>query len=267
MRRAVIGSAVLHIAIIASTMIAWPHAVLPPQDSPDMIPVELVTIADQTNIKATTADEPQKQPDEPQPPPPPQAAPPPPPEAEVAPDEKPVPPKEKPKEADATPPPPTVRPMQKPVDKPDKPDKKQDKFNVDSILALLDQKTPKPQAPQPNAVKADQTQKGIGMQSAQTTSEIDALKTQVSKCWNPPIGAAHAEQLVVEFDLFLNPDGSVQRLDRGTSSATGAYAMAAIEAARRAILECAPYKLPANDYSNWREINPFHFDPSKMIGG
>jgi outer membrane biosynthesis protein TonB len=262
MRRAIIGSAVLHIAIIVSTMIAWPHAVLPAQDSPDIIPVELVTIADQTNIKATTAVEPPKQPQEQPPEPQPEAQSAPPPDAEVAPDEKPVPPKEQEKEAEATPPPPTVRPREKP-----EPDKKPDKFNVDSILALLDQKTPKPQTPPPNAEKTDRTQKGVGMQSAQTMNEIDALRTEVSKCWNPPIGAVHAEQLVVDFDLFLNPDGTVQRLDRGSTSATGSYAQAAIEAARRAILECAPYKLPANDYSNWREINPFHFDPSKMVGG
>jgi hypothetical protein len=71
--------------------------------------------------------------------------------------------------------------------------------------------------------------------------------------------------------LFLNPDGSVARPpqlvgDSAANAAGNPYTRAAAEAARRAIYECAPYKLPANRYDQWKEINPFHFDPRQMMG-
>jgi hypothetical protein len=85
------------------------------------------------------------------------------------------------------------------------------------------------------------------------------------------VGAPNAEDLIVDFDLLLNPDGSVARPpqltgDSASAAASNPYTRAAAEAARRAIFECAPYKLPADRYSQWREINPFHFDPRQMMG-
>ena len=44
------------------------------------------------------------------------------------------------------------------------------------------------------------------------------------------------------------------------------YTRAAAEAASRAIYQCAPYKLPAERYSEWQEINPLRFDPRQMMG-
>jgi hypothetical protein len=54
--------------------------------------------------------------------------------------------------------------------------------------------------------------------------------------------------------------------DSATTAARDPYVRAAAEAARRAIYTCAPFKLPADRYAQWREINPFHFDPSQMAG-
>jgi len=39
---------------------------------------------------------------------------------------------------------------------------------------------------------------------------------------------------------------------------------AAVDAARRAIYTCAPYKLPADKYNVWRDIT-VDFDPRKMF--
>ena len=99
----------------------------------------------------------------------------------------------------------------------------------------------------------------------------DSLRSQISQCWSPPVGAPHPDELVVEFDLLLNQDGSVAQPPQLTATSQAAaasnpYTRAAAEAARRAIYECAPYKLPADRYSQWHEINPFHFDPSQMMG-
>jgi hypothetical protein len=98
----------------------------------------------------------------------------------------------------------------------------------------------------------------------------NALRTQLVWCWNPPMGAPHPEDLVVDFDLLLNEDGSVAQLpqligDSKAAAANNPYTRAAAVAAREAILRCAPYKLPRNRYSEWREIKPLHFDP-RWIG-
>jgi hypothetical protein len=106
----------------------------------------------------------------------------------------------------------------------------------------------------------------------QMTGDIqDALRSQIAQCWNPPIRAPKPEELVVDFDLLLNSDGSVARPPQlvGQSAVRAAgdrYTRAAADAARRAIYACAPFKLPADRYSQWREISPLHFDPRAMMG-
>jgi hypothetical protein len=42
------------------------------------------------------------------------------------------------------------------------------------------------------------------------------------------------------------------------------YFRSAAEAAQRAVLKCAPLKLPVEQYEIWKEIK-FNFDPSKML--
>jgi len=107
--------------------------------------------------------------------------------------------------------------------------------------------------------------KGIGAQNAMTMDLADALRNEIAQCWSPPVGAPNPAELVVNFELFLNPDGSIARPPQLTGqSGSGAYAAAAAEAARRAIYTCAPYKLPADRYSQWRDIT-FTFDPRKWM--
>jgi hypothetical protein len=84
------------------------------------------------------------------------------------------------------------------------------------------------------------------------------------------VGAPNANDLVVDFDVQLNPDGTVMgrpQLSGSSASAMGnPYTRAAAEAAMRAIYACTPYKLPAQRYSDWKEINPLRFDPRQLMG-
>jgi len=102
-----------------------------------------------------------------------------------------------------------------------------------------------------------------------TADLADALRGQIYRCWSPPTGAPNANDLIVDYDLSLNTDGTVARLQMtpGTAAtaALNAYTRAAAEAASRAIYECQPYKLPQDRYSMWQEINPLRFDPRKMM--
>jgi outer membrane biosynthesis protein TonB len=254
-----IGALALHAGIIAATLFTFFHALEITDQSPPMIPVDLVTIGVKTNIAPRSVIQPKAPPAETPAPPTPtpsptqpsapeqkaEAAP-----AEVAPTAQPI----------KVPPKPQAKPQTQP-----KPDKKD--FNVDNVLALINKVAPAA-ASAPNAKAADRNIKGVGAMNAMTADLQDALRSQIAQCWSPPVGAPRAEELIVDFDLFLNQDGSVAQPPQllASSSTADPYTRAAAEAARRAIYECAPYKLPADRYSQWREINPFHFDPAAMMG-
>jgi len=267
LKRSMIGSATLHVAVIAAASLAWPHTLDFSDEPSPVLPVELVTIAEVSNIAPTTVEEPPKR----EAPPPPQqqaqAPEPPPPPAEVAPaepKEKPLPPpKETPKTAAAPPPPPL--PRRKPAPQP------QQQFNVDSVLALLDKRAPPKPAPQVDARVAERTVQGIGAQNAMTVDLKDALLAQMRECWNPPVGAPNPEQLIVQVRVFLTQNGSLAQpplLEPQTRAAAAAnpYMRTAAEAALRAVSVCEPYKqLPVDKYDAWREI-VMTFDPSRMAG-
>lgn len=273
LNRSIIASGVLHAAVIVAATVAWPHALVLSEESPPAVPVDLVTIADVTDI-APTVEEAKKAetPPEQQAPPQPEAAAPPPPEAEVAPpelDKLPTPkPKEPPKQAEENVPAAPANPAL-PRRKP-RPDAQQ-KFDVDTVLALLDKQAPKAAPPPPNAKPAETTVKGLGAQDAFTMDLKDALLAQMRECWNVPVGAPNPEQLIVQVRVFLAQDGSLAQppqLEPATRAAVGTsrYMRTAAEAALRAVNVCEPYKrLPPEKYESWREI-VMTFDPSKMIG-
>lgn len=276
LKRSMIASAALHAGIIVAASIAWPHALSFPDDSPPVIPVDLVDVAEQTNIAPTVQENQPAPPPEQQTPPEPKpvevasAEPPPPQVEELAPPEiepTPEPPKppEKKVENQAPAPANPVVPRRRP------PQAKPQKFDVDSVLALLDKREPKVQAPPANAQVAEQTRRGIGAQNAFTMDLKDALLTQMRQCWNVPVGAPHPEKLIVQIRVFLSPDGSLAeppQLEPATRAAIAGdpYMRTAAESALRAANICAPYKrLPPDRYDTWREI-VMTFDPSKMVG-
>jgi outer membrane biosynthesis protein TonB len=281
-----IGSLALHGAIVVATLFTWTHRLDIADESSPIVPVDLVTIAHKTNVMPSARPQPRIKPDQPVAPPAPPApeqpkeqppslpqqeaeAPTPTPEkVKAEPIAKPPPPVETTAaEPIKAPPPPPAPPKAKPKQTP-APDKKN--FDVDNVLALLNKVAPPPSAAT-NARTATRTVKGIGAETAMTADLQDALRSQIQSCWSPPAGAPNPEQLVVSFDLFLNSDGSVAQppqlaADSAAAAARDPYVRAAAEAARRAIYTCAPYKLPADRYSQWREINPFIFDPRQMLG-
>lgn len=257
-------SVMLHVAIIGATLFTFAHAKLDIADeAPPIIPVDLVTIAKKTNVAPTVKFEPKeaKEQVEPeklaaiQPPKPPTIEP----QAEVAPPEQ--APSEPAFKKEVAPIVPKVRPRPQPTETPKKPADQ-------DFSKLLDKLTSAPAAPK-GAKVADRTIKGAGAQSAMTLDLVDALKNQIRPCWSPQVGAPRAEELIVDFDLFLNPDGSVAQAPQLTASsraqaASDPYTKAAAAAALRAIYQCAPYKLPQDRYSDWREIT-FRFDPHEMM--
>jgi len=251
----------LHAVVIVATLLTWSQHTLDMSDETPMVPVDLVTIAPKTNVMAMAKQQPVAPPkEEPVQAPTPEPAPPTP---SAAQDES------APPETSTQPAPqksvPQVVPKTKPVQ-----DQKKDKFDINNIMALLDKRAPAASST-PNARAANRNVKGFGEQTAMTADLSTALSSQVQQCWSPPVGAPDPRKLVVDFDLFLNQDGSIAQPPQlvGNSAAAAAsdpYVRAAADAAKRAIYTCAPYKLPADRYSQWNEINPFHFDPRQMMG-
>jgi outer membrane biosynthesis protein TonB len=137
-------------------------------------------------------------------------------------------------------------------------------FNEDEIAALLNR-----DRAQGGGAQRSTEQASLG--GRQTTgavlsqSEIDSLRSQVSRCWNPPVGAAEAENMVVSIRLKLDPSGALDGnpeivSGRGSSMAE----RAAADAARRAVMRCAPFNAPADKYEAWADVQ-FNFDPSQMF--
>ena len=234
-----VGSLALHAGIVAVTFFTWSHRLDIVDQSPPVVPVDLVTLADETNVAPMMKKE--------LPPIVEQLTPPPlpvslqPPKFEVAPEAKPA-------------------PVQTPAPS-------EEAFDINNIQAML----AKRQAAAAKNVKlGSRNVKGVGDQSAMTADLRAMLQSEIYRCWSPPVGAPHPEKLIVSYELFLNRDGSVAQppqltADSAAAAASDPYMRASAEAARRAIYTCAPYNLPADRYNQWHNVT-FVFDPRDMMG-
>ncbi|HEX3672926.1 MAG TPA: hypothetical protein VHU87_01510 [Rhizomicrobium sp.] len=237
----------LHIAVIAATFLTFAQTFEIPDESTPMVPVDLVTISNKANVMAMEKVQPKAPPVETTTPPPP------PPEPAQVPAPEPAP-------VQAAEPAPDIKP--KPAPAPQKPKPVTEDFD-----ALL-KKYAAPAAQPKNARPGTRTTPGIGAMNAMNADLISAIQSQIQRCWNAPVGAPHPEQLIVNFELFLNPDGSVAQppqlaADSAAAEQGNPFMRAAVESARRAIYTCAPYKLPPDRFSQWRDIT-FTFNPAIM---
>jgi len=151
--------------------------------------------------------------------------------------------------------------------KPQNQQAKQRDFNPDRIAALLDKREPARQrttgeTPSPVATLGVT----VGTASRLSQSEIDALRAQIQACWNPPVGAENAQELIVRLRIQFRPDGTLsaepELMNRGTSP----YFRVATESAMRAVRRCQPYTMPSAKYDIWKDVE-VTFDPRDMFGG
>ena len=251
-RYGVVLAAAFHILIFSAALLTFQRNFDTPEDS-NVVPVDLVTIADVTNVAAQAPPAPEQQMEKMDIPVPANEPPPDPVMQEVEPAPEPPMPKFE-----------VQKEVKKPVEKPAPPKK-----NPAQDFAALLNKLTAPEKPVKNAKPAERAIQGIGSGNAMTANIADALKSQIYRCWSPPMGAPDARDLVVDYALRLNQDGTVAtlQLTPGTQvmAASNAYTRAAAEAASRAIYQCQPYRLPADRYNVWREINPLRFDPRQMM--
>ena len=302
MNRSVLVSAAGHIAVVVVGYFGLPMLREPLDLTESAMVVEIVTVADTTNVPSQPQPpkpEPKPvetvQPEPPKPPPPaPVAAPPPPQVAVLPPDPKPEPlptPKAKPEPPPEPKPQPKVeapppKPQPKPVveAKPEKKPQEADPFaSVLKTVENLKKSTPPDTKPDPKAKpepKPTPFEEQIASALAKTSKpfdatrpisarQIDMVRERVRPCWNMLTGAKNAQDIVVTLVLDMNPDGTVRRAeisDRSRMSDT--YFRAAAESALRAVLNphCNPLPLPADSYeSQWRTLT-LDFNPRDMFG-
>ena len=103
-----------------------------------------------------------------------------------------------------------------------------------------------------------------------TLSEIDALKAQIIGCWSLPIGMPFNEDLLVRIKLKLKPDGTaseIKVLDNAKMNKPGQQFFKALaESTIRAIRLCQPLRVPSTGYERWKDLQ-LNFDARDMVKG
>ena len=147
---------------------------------------------------------------------------------------------------------------------------KKDLFDPNNIAALIDKS--KEETAEIVKTNNDVTQDQVRNieNSKLTLSEEDALKAQIFGCWSIPLGLPYDENLLVRIKLKLKPDGSVTKTEildhaRMNKPGQGFYKVLA-ESALRAVRLCQPLRVPASGYDRWKELQ-LNFDAREMLGG
>ncbi|MBO23237.1 MAG: hypothetical protein CMM26_12830 [Rhodospirillaceae bacterium] len=280
-------SAIGHVSLVVVAQFGLPFLFTSPEVTATVIPVEVVHIDDVTRPPASATPEPDPEPTRtasPQPPPaPPQLVPEPPkkvpPKKPVAraeprpPTIKPAPPKEKMQEPRPEPVPQIAKVQPKSKPKPPAPTRSFDNILKDLAADQKPVETPeRARKPETLADKGKEAPQQLRIAERASIAELDLLRQmirqQIGQCWNPPVGARDAEDLIVTVLIRVDPQGLVREATVVDAPMMGLdrYFQAAAEAARRAVLNvnCQPLQLPADKYEIWKEIR-FNFDPSKML--
>ena len=147
---------------------------------------------------------------------------------------------------------------------------KKDLFDPSNIAALIDKsKIDSAETVKKNNDITQDKDKNIE-NTGLTLSEEDALKAQIFGCWSIPLGLPYNEDLLVRIKLMLEPDGSVKKTEildhaRMNKPGQGFYKVLA-ESALRAIKLCQPLRVPATGYERWKELQ-LNFDAREMLEG
>ena len=147
---------------------------------------------------------------------------------------------------------------------------KKDLFDPSNIAALID----KSKIEETDNIKKNnditQDQDRNIESNKLTLSEEDALKAQIFGCWSIPLGLPYNEDLLVRIKLKLEPDGSVAKTEildhaRMNKPGQGFYKVLA-ESALRAVKLCQPLRVPNTGYERWKELQ-LNFDAREMLEG
>ena len=147
---------------------------------------------------------------------------------------------------------------------------KKDLFDPNNIAALIDKSKEESAEVLKTNDDITQDQERNVENTGLTLSEEDALKAQIFGCWSIPLGLPYNENLLVRIKLKLKPDGTVSKTEildhaRMNKPGQGFYKVLA-ESALRAVKLCQPLRVPTSGYERWKELQ-LNFDAREMLEG
>ena len=268
MRISVLGSILLHIFILLFTILSLPLFNNNNLDMPPVIQIELIEIAEKTNIpeiskkiedqeklfeekkEETKINQPIQKPKE-----------------EIS-NEKVKDPSESEKIEKTRIEEKMLQNM--PVRKPE--NKKKDKFDPLKLAELIDKQKDTLQNNPEDIVEKDYEalDSTPSLDKRLTLSEEDAIRAQFMQCWSIPLGIPYDDTMVVKIKIFLNTDGSLlkppeviqhERMNKPSEK----YFRTLAESALRAVRRCDPIKVPDPErYDNWKNLQ-LNFDPREIL--
>ena len=269
MTRSIFLSLVFHSAMIVLTALSLPFMKRAPIDLPPILSVELIQIADTTNIpfapKARETLEKIKK------------------EKERVVSEQAPPAQKKKEKPERIPLPEDLdKEKKKLVKKKQNPEEikkqvrqisefeKKELFDPNQIAALIDKSKQETAETLKKNKKLTQSNVKTSFVSGLTLSEEDALKAQIFGCWSLPLGLPYQENLLVRIKLRLKPDGTVLRseiLDHALMNKPGqGFYKVLAESALRAVRICQPLRVPPTGYDRWKDLQ-LNFDANEMLKG
>ena len=269
MIRSLIYSISFHALMILLTILSLPFMLRDPVELPPIISVELIQIADKTNIpyapkarkiiQETKKKEEERVVSEQAPP----AA-----KAKEKPDRIPLPndKKEEKKIVKKKQNPEEVKPQVRQSSE----FEKKEIVDANQIAALIDKAKEVEAVEQKKNNQITQSNKKNSFASGLTLSEEDALRAQIFACWSVPLGLPYDENLLVRIKLQLKKDGTIMKseiLDHERMNRPGQkFYKVLAESALRAVRLCQPLKVPPTGYEKWRELQ-LNFNPTEMLKG
>ncbi|GAM96449.1 tolA protein [alpha proteobacterium U9-1i] len=236
MRAGVIVSIVGHIGAVMMTMLAWEARSEMPAEIGNVVPVEIVDVAEESNVQAL---------------------------AEQVPEEETPAPEEAPPAEEEPAPAPTPAPQRRAT--------AADEFDLAAVSGLIDkQKTPGRQRQE--GAPSDRNQRSAGLGTAERASMEDRVRSltraHLMRCWRMPVDLPEPERLVVTLEFDLNRNGTLNGQPRVTNPRNYTFdpsMRTAVEAAVRAVRQCDPYPFPddpavGEHFDTWARLE-FTFRP------
>ena len=100
---------------------------------------------------------------------------------------------------------------------------------------------------------------------AKFTEGVKEFKEQVRRCFKLPSGLAAGEQLQMVIRIALAPSGALAGEPEMVAAKMSPLGPALRDSAVTAVRQCAPYKLPADKYQDWKVLD-IDFSPDQMMG-
>ena len=229
MRWLVVSS--LDVGFVIMTMLAWEtHSTAIPSQGA-VVPVEIVDVAAESNVRAL---------------------------AEDVPDEEVSPTEEQPSEAEPEP-----APSSQPT--PPRPRQNNDSFDLSAVSGLLD-KQRDPGRERQEGQRADRNQRGAGLGTAEVAALEDRVRAlnrrAMQRCWRMPSDLPDPERLVVTLEFDLDRNGNLRGQPRVTSPRNYSFDASmrtAVENALRAVRSCDFTFFPEDPvvgphYEVWDEV-------------